>query len=110
MLSQNTNPNFINNKDEIDLIAIAKIFWSGRHTILISMLICGILGFFIAIFSSKEFVATTIMVPSGNDVSSKLGGLGGLAAMAGININSATSSELSPTDYPQIVSSLHFQL
>jgi len=67
----------------------------------------------IAIFSSKEFVASTIMVPSGSDASSKLGslgGLGGLAAMAGINLNSTIGSDLSPIVYPQIVSSLPFQL
>jgi len=110
MSTENTKPVTPIADDEIDLIALAKTFWSGRRTVLISILICGILGFFIAIFSSKEFVATTIMVPSGSDAGSKLGGLGGLAAMAGINIGSATSSELSPTVYPQIVSSLPFQL
>lgn len=96
--------------DEIDLIALAKTSWSGRRTIIRSILICGILGFFIAIFSSKEFVATTIMVPSESDATSKLGSLGGLAAMAGINIGAASGSDLSPTIYPQIVSSLPFQL
>jgi uncharacterized protein involved in exopolysaccharide biosynthesis len=97
--------------DEIDLIALAKTFWSGRRTIIQSILICGVLGFFIAITSSKEFVATTIMVPSGSDATSKLGGLGGLAAMTGISLNtSASGDDLSPIVYPQIVSSLPFQL
>lgn len=99
--------------DEIDLIALAKTFWSGRRIIIRSILVCGIFGFFIAIFSSKEFVATTIMVPSSSDAASKLGGLGGLgglAAMAGINLNTTTGSDLSPIVYPQIVSSLPFQL
>jgi len=110
MSPENTKPATPIADDEIDLIALAKTFWSGRRTVLLSILICGILGFLIAIFTSKEFVATTIMVPSGSDAGSKLGGLGGLAAMAGINIGSATSSELSPTVYPQIVSSLPFQM
>lgn len=110
MSPENTKPTTPVTDDEIDLIALAKTFWSGRRTVLISILICSILGFIIAISSAKEFVATTIMVPSGSDAGSKLGGLGGLAAMAGINIGSATSSELSPTVYPQIVSSLPFQL
>ena len=96
--------------DEIDLIALAKTLWSGRRTVIRSTLICGVLGLVIAIFTSKEFVATTIMVPSGSDATSKLGSLGGLAAMAGINIGTATGSDLSPTVYPQIVSSLPFQL
>lgn len=110
MSSENSIPKGPTIIDAIDLIDLAKTFWSGKRTIFRSVIICGFLGFFIAIFSTKEFVATSIMVPSGNDVSSKLGGLGGLAAMAGINIGSVSSSELSPTVYPQIVSSLPFQL
>ena len=110
MSPENTKPATPIADDEIDLIALAKTFWSGRRTVFISILICGILGFFIAIFTPKEFVATTIMVPSGSDAVSKLGGLGGLAAMAGINLGTANGSELSPTVYPQIVSSLPFQL
>ncbi|NEW84899.1 MAG: exopolysaccharide biosynthesis protein [Mariniphaga sp.] len=114
MSPENTKPTPSVADDEIDLIALAKTFWSGRRTILISVLICGVLGFFIAIFSAKEFVATTIMVPSGNDASSKLGGLGGLgglAAMAGINLSSGSSGgDLSPNIYPQIIASVPFQL
>jgi LPS O-antigen subunit length determinant protein (WzzB/FepE family) len=117
MLSENTNPALPVkptppvNDDEIDLVVLAKTFWAGRRTILLSILVCGILGFFIAIFTSKEFVASTIMVPSASEGSSKLVGLGGLAAMAGINLGSATGgSDLSPTVYPQIISSLPYQL
>jgi hypothetical protein len=114
MLSENTKPTPPVADDEIDLIALAKTFWAGRGTVLKSILICGILGFLIAITTAKVFVATTIMVPSGNDGASKLGGLGGLgglAAMAGINLNTSSSgSDLSPTIYPQIIASVPFQL
>jgi len=99
--------------DEIDLLALAKTLWNGRRTVLKSILICGVIGLFVALTSPKEFVATTIMVPSSSDGSSKLGGLGGLgglAAMAGINLNTTTGSDLSPLIYPQIVSSLPYQL
>jgi len=108
MTIENTKPTPAD--DEIDLIALAKTFWSGRRFVFRSILICGVLGFFIAIFTAKEYVATTIMVPSGSDATSKLGSLSGLAAMAGINIGAATGSDLSPMVYPQIVSSLPFQL
>jgi uncharacterized protein involved in exopolysaccharide biosynthesis len=109
MTIENTKPTPAD--DEIDLIVLAKTFWSGRRIVIRSILVCGILGFLIAIFTAKEFVATTIMVPSGSDASSsKLGSLGGLAAMAGINIGSASGNDLSPTVYPQIISSLPFQL
>ncbi len=110
MSSENTKPVNPIADDEIDLIVLAKTFWAGRRTVLKSILICGILGFFVAIFSAKEFVATAIMAPSESDGASKLGGLGGLAAMAGINLGAATGSDLAPIVYPKIVSSLPFQL
>ena len=97
--------------DEIDLIALAKTFWQGRPILIKSIVLFGIIGFFVAITSPKEYIAKTVMVPQVGDGQSKLGGLGGLAAMAGINIStSGTGSELSPTIYPQIVASIPFQL
>ncbi|MCL6102367.1 MAG: Wzz/FepE/Etk N-terminal domain-containing protein [Bacteroidetes bacterium] len=96
--------------DEIDLLALAKTLWNGRRTVLKSILICGVIGLFVALTSPKEYVATTIMVPSGSSSGASLGGLGGLAAMAGINLATQTGSELSPTIYPRIVSSLPYQL
>jgi hypothetical protein len=96
--------------DEIDLLALAKTLWNGRRTVIKSILICGAIGLLVALTSPKEYVATTIMVPSLSDGTSKLGGLGGLAAMAGINLNTTTGSDLSPTVYPQIVASLPYQL
>jgi len=96
--------------DEIDLLALAKTLWNGRRTVLKSILICGVIGLFVALTSPKEYVATTIMVPSGSSSPSSLGGLGGLAAMAGINLNAPTGGELSPAVYPKIISSLPYQL
>jgi len=113
MFPENTIPATPIADDEIDLLALAKTLWSGRRTVIKTIVVFGILGFVIAIFSAKEFVATTLMVPSSSDASSKLGGLGGLgglAAMAGININTTSGSDLSPIVYPQIVSSLPYQL
>lgn len=96
--------------DEIDLIALIKTLWHGRKIVIKSILICGVIGFIIALTTPNEFVATTIMVPSGSDGTFKMGGLGGLAAMAGINLNTTTGSDLSPTVYPQIINSLPYQL
>jgi len=113
MSPENIKSDSSTDDSEINLVAIAKTFWSGRFIVLKTTLICTILGLIIAIFSTNEYVATTIMVPSGNDATSKLGslaGLGGLAAMAGINLNSAASSDLSPIVYPQIIASLPYQL
>jgi len=101
------------NPDEIDLIELSKPLWKNRKILLKWTLIGGILGLIVAIVSPKEYVATSIMVPSVNDGTSKLGGmsgLGGLAAMAGINLNSSSGNEISPLIYPRIVSSLPYLL
>jgi LPS O-antigen subunit length determinant protein (WzzB/FepE family) len=98
-------------EDEIDLIALAKTFWAGRVTVLICLLIGTVLGVFIAIESPKEYTATTIMVPQTGSKSSSLGSLGGLAAMAGIDLSSSSQGgELSPIVYPKIASSIPFKL
>lgn len=97
--------------DEIDLIALAKTLWNGRKLIIKTVLIFMLLGLFIAIFSSKEYTASSTMVPQLSSSKSKLGGLSSLAAMAGFNLDmNMETSELSPYIYPQIVQSVPFQL
>ncbi|PKQ68761.1 exopolysaccharide biosynthesis protein [Labilibaculum manganireducens] len=97
--------------DEIDLIALAKTLWNGRRTVIRTTLIFMVLGLFIAIFSAKEYTASTTMVPQSSEGGSKLGGsLGGLAAMAGINLGSMSGgSTIPPSLYPKIISSIPFQ-
>lgn len=101
----------VHNDDEIDLLELAKTFWNGRKTILKTMFIAGILGVIIALLSPKEYTASTTIVPQTSSSGSKLGGLSSLAAMAGFNLDNATSGDiLSPTVYPEIVSSVPFQM
>jgi len=96
-------------EDEIDLIALAKTIWEGRRTIIKTTLIFMAIGLFVALFSEKEYTASTTIVPATQGKS--IGGsLGGLAAMAGINLGSMGSdSDISPSLYPQIVNSIPFQ-
>jgi len=97
---------------EIDLIELAHKIWDGRKTVIKTVAVFIIIGLIIAITSSKEYTATTIVVPQTEDGSvSMKGGLSGLASMAGINLGSASGgTTLSPAIYPQIVSSIPFQL
>jgi len=97
--------------DEIDLIQLAKTLWEGRKTVIKTTLIFMLLGLFIAICSPKEYTASTTMIPQSAEGGSKLGGsLGGLAAMAGINLGSmGGGSTIPPTLYPKIVNSIPFQ-
>lgn len=96
--------------DEIDLLALVKTIWNGRKIIILSVFTGAILGIAVALLSPKEYTATSVMVPQMGDSQSKLGGLGGLAALAGINMDINPGAELSPMVYPQIVSSIPFQL
>jgi len=97
--------------DEIDLIALAKTIWDGRKFIIKTVLGFMIFGLILALFSQKEYTASSTMVPQISKSQSKLGGLSSLAAMAGFNLDmNMESSELSPYVYPQIVQSVPFQL
>ena len=97
--------------EEIDLIVLAKILWKRRWTVIWTLVIFILMGVFVALFSPVEYTAKTIMVPQMQSKSSGIGGLGSLAAMAGVNLDAMQggSYELSPVVYPQIVQSLPFQ-
>ena len=97
-------------EDEIDLIQLAKTLWKGRRQVIKTTLVFMAFGLFVALFTPKEYTASTTMVPQSSEGGTKLGGsLGGLAAMAGINLGSMGGSEIPPTLYPQIVQSIPFQ-
>ncbi len=98
-------------ENEIDLIALAKTLWDGRRIIIKTILVFMVLGLFIALFSPKEYSASTTIVPQLSNKNSRLGGLSSLAAIAGFNLDiDMETSELSPYIYPQIVQSVPFQL
>lgn len=68
-------------------------------------------GLIIAFSIPKEFTTTVKLAPELLDATSKMSNLSGLAAMAGINLNSASGQDaLSPNLYPDIVHSTPFLL
>ena len=99
----------IGKPNEIDLIKLAKVLWSARRTIIKITLVFTLTGLLIAIFSPKEYTTSVTIVPQSSNNQGNLGNLGGLAAIAGININTV-QTEISPATYPQIISSIPFQL
>jgi LPS O-antigen subunit length determinant protein (WzzB/FepE family) len=110
MIQENTTPNQ-NQEDAIDIIALLKDLWAARKTILKITVAFTFLGVFVAVFSKNEFTASTTFVPLAQGSSVGGGSLGSLASLAGINIGGGVNSEeISPELYPQIVSSIPFQL
>ena len=98
-----------NQDDSIDIIALLQSIWTGKKLILKTVLVFMILGLFIAVLSQNEYTASTTIVPQSS--SEKAGGsLGGIAALAGINLGSVgQQSSISPTLYPQILTNISFQ-
>jgi len=113
MIDQN-KPDITNQKNseenEIDYIQLVKTIWGGRKKVIKITLIFIVVGIVIALLSPKVYTASTTFVPQTKD--SKVGGsLGGLAAIAGINLGGMNgNSGISPELYPQIINSIPFQL
>lgn len=96
-------------ENEIDLVEVVRKLWAKRNFILKVTAVFMILGLLVAIFSAKEFTAGCTIVPQTGEKSMG-GSLGGLAAMAGINLGSMGSGEtLSPKIYPKVLQSVPFQ-
>lgn len=95
-------------EDEIDLLQLFHKVWAGRKLILLVTIVFLILGILVALFSAKEYTATTIMVPQTSDSKSG-GGLGNLAALAGVNLGGGASETLPLTTYEKIIQSVPFK-
>lgn len=95
-------------EQEIDLIALIKRLWKKRMFVIYVTLAFMVLGLMIALFSKKEYTATTVFVPqtSRQGVSSSMSSL---ASLAGINLGQMGGGEsLSPAIYPQLLSNVDF--
>ena len=111
-LNSEESPN--NDGSEIDFLELAKKIWVGR-IVIIKFLTVGILmGLFVAIFSPKEYRSESKLMPeyssnSQSDASSLLQQYGGLLGISRDTYNS-TSNAIRVDLYPEIVSSLNFQI
>lgn len=98
----------VSNPDEIDLAELMGKLLLKKKFIILTTVIFMILGVLVALLSPKQFTAGCTVVPQ---VTSRTGNMGGLAAMAGINLggaSAATDGVLSPLTYPDIVKSVPF--
>jgi uncharacterized protein involved in exopolysaccharide biosynthesis len=95
--------------DEIDLIALAHTIWDNRKTIWYSIAVAVVIGLLVAIFSPVKYTASATILPQAEG-KTDLGGLGGLASMAGINLGSmmGSASGIQPDLYPKVINSYPF--
>lgn len=98
-----------NNSDEIDITEILKKLWVKRSFIIKLTAIFLLIGLFIALFSPVQYTSTCTVVPQSGNKSGG-GGLGGVAAIMGVNLGTAMMTEgtLSPVMYPEIIKSVPF--
>ena len=95
-------------EDEIDLIGLIQKVWKSRKSITLFTLIFLVIGILAALFASKEYTASTIMIPQTSDNKAG-GGLSGLAAMAGISLGGGGSDAVPLTTYTKIIESIPFK-
>jgi uncharacterized protein involved in exopolysaccharide biosynthesis len=103
-------PVFNSQEDEINLLELAKTIWNQKKIILKIILGFVFLGIFIAFASPNEYTASSTFIPQTSESGKSGGSLSGLASLAGINLGGmAGGSEIPPSLYPKIVSSVHFK-
>ena len=98
-----------NNSDEIDITEILKKLWVKRSFIIKLTVLFLLIGLFVALFSPVQYTSTCTVVPQSGNRSGG-GGLGGVAAIMGVNLGTAMMTEgtLSPVMYPEIIKSVPF--
>ena len=95
--------------EETDFLEIMHKFYRNRRFILKVMGGFLIIGLFYGLMSTKIYTAKCTVVPQITKDAS-MGGLSGLAAMAGINLGSVNmAKELSPLVYPKIMKNVEFR-
>ncbi|GIM51684.1 chain-length determining protein [Capnocytophaga cynodegmi] len=97
------------NEDEIDLLRLLNKLWIKRKSILKITLFFFVLGIIIALISPKQYTAVTIMIPQSSGDKMSISGLGGLAAIAGINLGGDSNESIPLNTYPKIVESIPFR-
>ena len=99
------------NVQEIDLVELSKRLWGERKFFFKCCGIAVIVGLVVAFSMPKEYSTIVKLAPETSDPSKKMSNLGGLAAMAGINMNSPSGADaISPDLYPDVVQSIPFLL
>ena len=106
---ENNNVQQQNNfeEEEIDIMAIIMRLWEKRWFIIKVTCVFAVLGVFVAIFTPKEYTASCVVVPETKGGAFSASSLGGLAAMAGINLGSSSGGEmLSPMMYDKLMKNI----
>lgn len=94
-------------EEEIDIMAIVKRLWEKKSFIIKVTCVFAVLGVIVAITTPKEYTASCVVVPETKGGAFSASSLGGLAAMAGINLGASSGGEmLSPLMYNKLMNNI----
>lgn len=94
---------------EIDLVELLSKVWQGRRKV-VRYTLWGVLAGLVVAFSlPPEYTTTVTMAPEERGASTNMGNLGGLAAMAGVDLGGMSGSDgIAVEIYPEVISSTPF--
>ena len=95
--------------DEIDFIALLKSLLKKKKLILKLTLIGGLIGLIVGLLTPKTYTSSVTFILQQSDGKQLNSSLGGLASLAGINLNSGSNSSIAPVIYPEILKSYPFK-
>jgi LPS O-antigen subunit length determinant protein (WzzB/FepE family) len=97
------------NSEEIDLLELIKLLWRRRAVIIRVTVAAFVVAIAIALIAPVRYTARAVILPQA-DRNLSNANIQGLAAIAGLNLNSDPQGDLlPPAVYPMVVSSIPFQ-
>ena len=90
-----------------EFVELIRNLWAHRKRIIMNCFWGGVLSIIVAFSIPKEYTSEVVIAPEISSASGITGGLGALASMAGINMETEEEA-IYPQLYPQIVSTLPF--
>lgn len=108
--SQKDFDDFVKNEDSLNLKLYLRPFYKRYKLIKKIIFIFFLIGLFVAFLTPKEYASSVVFIPQTSSNSSSSSGLGSLAIMAGINLNTLSSENvINENHYPMILSSNSFK-
>lgn len=100
-----------NQNDEIDLKELISAIWSGKLTVMISILLAAVISVSYALYLPNVYRAEALLSPVSSDGNGGAGSLankfGGLASLAGVSLSSGSSVDKTTLGI-QVLQSRHF--